>query len=176
LFTTTGGQPRNRIAAFDLASGSLLDWNPNAGGAFGPPPQFPLPSVQRIATLGGTVVAGGTFNHVGGKVHSNLVGITSPIVAVDETPAASIASWARVSPNPSSGRVRLEYALPQAGHVRVRVYDVRGRQIASLADGPRPSGRHQLQWSAPTGTGPGIYFVRFETPRGDLTRSVVVIP
>jgi hypothetical protein len=51
--------------------------------------------------------------------------------------------------------------LPEAADVSVRVYDVRGREVAMLAEGARPAGFHALDLAkAAPGLGNGIYFAR----------------
>lgn len=38
--------------------------------------------------------------------------------------------------------------LSEAGHVRVQVYDVNGRRVATPTDGPRQPGPHSLRFDA----------------------------
>jgi hypothetical protein len=63
-FTSIGGQPRNRIAALDPASGSATGWNPNANGV-----------VSALAPNGPTLLAGGGFTNVGGQPRSCIAAI-----------------------------------------------------------------------------------------------------
>jgi hypothetical protein len=56
--------------------------------------------------------------------------------------------------------VRTEFALPRESHVRVSVIDLQGREIAVLADGTFPAGRHAGSWDAGKSAPAGIYFVR----------------
>ncbi|MEM8560084.1 MAG: T9SS type A sorting domain-containing protein, partial [Bacteroidota bacterium] len=51
-------------------------------------------------------------------------------------------------PNPFVGTTTIEYALPQAGHVSLEVYDVMGRRVAVLADEIQAAGRYSASWSA----------------------------
>lgn len=43
-------------------------------------------------------------------------------------------------PNPFRGRTTVQFALPEASHVTLAVYDVLGRQVALLVDGELPAG------------------------------------
>ena len=47
------------------------------------------------------------------------------------------------APNPFSGSTHLAYTLAEAGHARLAVYDVQGRQVAKL-HGRHPAGRPSL--------------------------------
>jgi hypothetical protein len=71
----TGEVARNRVAAFNISTGALLPWDPNASG-----------TVQAIAVSGSTVFLGGSFTKVGGKGHQRLA-------AVDATTGAPIATF-----------------------------------------------------------------------------------
>ncbi len=68
-------------------------------------------------------------------------------------------------PNPFSRSTALRFTLAAAGPVRIAVYDVRGREVAVLADARYDAGEHGLAWDG-TGRsggplGPGLYFAVF---------------
>jgi hypothetical protein len=48
------------------------------------------------------------------------------------------------TPNPFNPRTTIRFALAQAGHVELRVFDVRGRLVAELVNGHLDSGEHTL--------------------------------
>ncbi|MFN7978358.1 MAG: hypothetical protein U0P30_09490 [Vicinamibacterales bacterium] len=73
-FTAANGQARGRGAAFDLASGALLPWNPRVD----------VGSVDAIADAGpGRVYIGGTFNSVAGVTAIGLLRVTATTGAID---------------------------------------------------------------------------------------------
>ncbi|WP_420456681.1 glucoamylase family protein [Rubrivirga sp.] len=76
------------------------------------------------------------------------------------------------APNPAAGTVRLAYAVGESGDVRLAVYDVLGREVAVLADGPQAPGPQVAEWSAAVAS--GIYVVRLEAAGVVRTRTVVV--
>ncbi len=78
------------------------------------------------------------------------------------------------SPNPFAGSTRLTYETPEAGPVRVSVYDVRGREVAVLEDRPVPAGRHDVRLDAHA-LSAGVYVVRLEATGHVLTRQAVVV-
>ncbi len=49
-------------------------------------------------------------------------------------------------PNPCRGAAELAFELPAAGHVRLTLLDVQGREVARLVDGERAAGRHAAHW------------------------------
>ncbi|MBD3349502.1 MAG: T9SS type A sorting domain-containing protein [Candidatus Eisenbacteria bacterium] len=82
-------------------------------------------------------------------------------------------------PNPTSGSATLVLTLPERSDVRAMVYDVRGRAVATLAEGELPPGRHDVRWDGRDSAGrempSGIYFVRTESGRESAVRKIVLV-
>jgi hypothetical protein len=66
-----------------------------------------------------------------------------------------------VAPNPSSEGTTIRLALPTAARVRLAVYDVLGRAVATLADELLTEGAHALRLDGAT-LPAGVYVVRAE--------------
>lgn len=64
-----------------------------------------------------------------------------------------------VYPNPAVGAVTVALTLPSPQTVRVAVFDVVGREVAVLHDGPLRSGMHRLTLDG-RGLPSGLYIVR----------------
>ena len=64
-------------------------------------------------------------------------------------------------PNPFNSTTTIRFDLPSATKVSLKVYDLLGREIASLAQGYLEAGYHQVQWK--TSVASGIYFFRLQT-------------
>jgi subtilisin family serine protease len=82
-----------------------------------------------------------------------------------------------VAPNPTAGPALIEYAVPRASDVSVVMFDLQGREVATLASGSHAVGRYQVTWSGEVDGGParaGIYFLRMKAPGFSQTRRVVV--
>ena len=65
-------------------------------------------------------------------------------------------------PNPFNAVTNISYGLPKPAKLSIRVHDLAGRLIATLADGEITAGYHKITWNASLATS-GIYFVKFET-------------
>jgi hypothetical protein len=79
-------------------------------------------------------------------------------------------------PNPvrsSDGSTVFSFAIPEAQHTRLEVYDALGRLIAVAVDDMLPAGRHSIETALP-GLRPGIYFYKIHTAAGVLTRKMIV--
>ena len=97
-----------------------------------------------------------------------------PVVAESATRAFFMGP---AQPNPTGSTASVQLSLPAPDHVRVAVFDVRGRVVAVLADGVMEAGRHDFVWTGRTSAGraaAGLYFVRAQNGRGAVTRSVVL--
>ena len=63
---------------------------------------------------------------------------------------------------PATGeQARFEFALPQAGSVRLVIYDLSGRRAAVLMDGPVTAGAHGATWAGKD-AGNGVYIADFQ--------------
>ena len=77
-------------------------------------------------------------------------------------------------PNPTAGPATIRFTLGDAADVRLEVYDVLGRRVATLADGPMSAGTHAARLD--TGAlASGTYVYRLTTPVGAQTRRLTVI-
>jgi hypothetical protein len=77
-------------------------------------------------------------------------------------------------PNPFSSISSVRFALPESGDVTVVVYDVLGREVVRLVDGPVEAGRHAAVWDA-RGVPSGTYVVVLRAGSYQQARSVVLV-
>lgn len=80
-------------------------------------------------------------------------------------------------PNPLRSHVLVRYRMAIAGHVRITIHDVTGRQVAKLVDRVESAGNHEVVWEARDDDGGrvpiGLYFAR--ATLGDQTRSTKLV-
>ena len=83
------------------------------------------------------------------------------------------------SPNPFRPRTVLHFSLPTARDVELRVFDVAGRAVKTLARGPMGPGVHTLQWDATDDHGgrlaSGVYFYRLTAGTDHAQRKMVIV-
>ncbi len=96
--------------------------------------------------------------------------ITSGVTSSADAEAIPLA-WRlyRAAPNPFSDHTSLQFDAPTAdASVRLRLFDVSGRVVRTLVDGPVALGRHRAEWDGRDHSGkplgPGVYLCVFESP------------
>jgi len=96
-----------------------------------------------------------------------------PITASDPPPASRV-SLAQNAPNPFRERSVIRFQLQQPGHVSLRLYDVRGRSVATLVDGWRAAGAHRAPLEA-RGLCNGVYYYILKCDGVSTMRRCVVL-
>lgn len=100
---------------------------------------------------------------------------SKPIAAGDVVFSRPRFVW--VGPNPFRKETAVRFALGERAPVKVAIYDVLGRLVATLGAGERAAGEHELRWAGTDASGQsvaaGMYFLRLETPGGRDLRKVV---
>ena len=77
-------------------------------------------------------------------------------------------------PNPFNPETTIRYALPQAGEVRLAVYDLLGQEVALLVDGSRPAGHHTVRFDGedlPSGS----YVYRLQVGEEVVSRAMTLV-
>lgn len=107
---------------------------------------------------------------------TTIAGFVYPDTTLPDTMSVSPSPIARASlfPNPFNPSTRISLELTRPTHVRVRIYDVLGRLVATVWEGVLAAGTHRLQWDGANRFGrrvaSGTYFVRVES--GNVVRTL----
>jgi len=95
------------------------------------------------------------------------------------TPDPSLQAWQfSAHPNPFNPRVTLSFSLPLAGQAQLAVFDLQGRRVRTLHEGPLPAGNHTLRWDGRDSRGQavpaGVYLARISGAGQGATRKIVL--
>jgi hypothetical protein len=77
-------------------------------------------------------------------------------------------------PNPFNPGTTIKYTIAQTGRVSLRVFNVLGKELATLADGIRTAGQHEVKFDA-TNFPSGLYFYRLEAGGQTETRRMELL-
>ena len=101
----------------------------------------------------------------------------SSLAVLGDDPANPFPGAVELRSRVRHGRTSLRFALAHAGTVRLEVFDVAGRRVATLIDGERGAGDHEVAWDGATAAGAaraGVYFARLETAAGSDRATLVL--
>ena len=86
-------------------------------------------------------------------------------------------SLAQNYPNPFNPSTNIQFNIPQTQafeHVRLTVFDLLGREIVKLLDGPMPAGRHTQQFRSQN-LASGMYLYRLDIGQTSITRKMLLL-
>jgi len=75
-------------------------------------------------------------------------------------PASSTRLEVSAYPNPFNPTTTVSILVPESGPVSAEIFDVLGRRVATLHEGPLSAGVHQLLWQPEDAPASGVYFLR----------------
>ena len=77
-------------------------------------------------------------------------------------------------PNPFNPMTTIRFDLPSDAHVSLKVFDVLGREVATLADEVHAAGGHRILFNA-AGLASGVYFYRLQTDQFFETKRFMLL-
>jgi len=77
-------------------------------------------------------------------------------------------------PNPFNPSTTIEYTIPQNGFVSLKVFNVLGKEVATLVNGQNDAGNHKVEFDA-TSLNSGVYFYRIESRNFVETKKLVLL-
>ncbi|MEW6511695.1 MAG: CHRD domain-containing protein [Bacteroidota bacterium] len=163
---------KNVAAGFDSASKTITDdWSTTDV------------SQPLTAALVDSLVAGKiymnfhTTAYPGGEIRGQVKFGPELLTSV-ETAEAPLPETFRLEqnyPNPFNPSTSIRFELPASSQVTLRIYDILGREVATLIDGIVPAGASVVRWDA-KGMASGVYLYRLTTDRGAVeTRSMILV-
>ena len=139
-----------------------------------------IPADRVVSFTDSTAAPGQTYRYRVGVWKGGMETFSSEVVlglpSVATAPRA--VALRPATPNPFRGSTSIPYSLPRAGPVRIRVFDVAGRQVAVLMAGAAPAGEHAVVWngrdSRGRDAGSGIYFVKLDAEGQSRVRKIAL--
>jgi hypothetical protein len=77
-------------------------------------------------------------------------------------------------PNPFNPITQIQFDLPKAAQVQLRIYNILGQEVVTLANGIFPAGTHGVSWNA-TNFPSGIYIYQFKAEDFMEAKKMVLI-
>ena len=173
-FVTSGNDSLWSIALWDSTK-----WTPLGGGIRRNPIVNGTASVTSMVGTPGGLYAGGTFNYAGNSYSNDLAlwkdftltGIDN-VLAGEQQPYQT--RLYPNYPNPFNPATTIPYSLQTAGPVKLRVYNILGKLVATLVDENQRAGSHEVQFNA-SHLSSGVYFYRISTPGFTETKKLLLL-
>jgi len=77
-------------------------------------------------------------------------------------------------PNPFNPTTKISFSIPQKSQIRIKVFDVLGREVANLADGVYEVGKYEVTFDA-SKLPSGVYFYNLTTGNNSISRKMLLV-
>ena len=114
------------------------------------------------------------LNEHGGGLPAEVTVTLPGIVSSESEELPAEVTLSANYPNPFNPETTIRYALPQAGQVRLVVYDLLGHEVAVLVDQSRPAGNHTVRFGADN-LASGLYVYRLQAQDKTIVRTMILV-
>jgi hypothetical protein len=119
-------------------------------------------------------VSGSTYNFTGYRIIISWIPVSTTDAPTDGSTIVRSYSLSQNFPNPFNPSTTISYQLPTQIHVTLKVFDVLGREIATLVNSVEPPGYKSLTFDA-SQLPSGVYFYRLQSASYIETKKLVLL-
>ena len=169
FFASAGGVSANRVARFNTLTNT---WSTLGTGSSNGVNNV----VFALAVVGNEVVVGGLFTSAGGVSANYVARWNSGTSRVEQLSSTAPKTFLLEQnyPNPFNPSTTIRYQLPVASEVKLEVYDVLGKKVATLVSERQAAGYYQYVWNA-NGLTSGVYFYRLQAGGFVETKKMMLV-
>jgi GH35 family endo-1,4-beta-xylanase len=153
------------LKATDYTSESWADWSSAVLSAQG------IMSRNYSASISAADSLGKAFDDLS-VAYEGLVQFTDDVKVVNNAPG--VLTLSQNYPNPFNPATRIDYMIPRAGSVSLKVYDLQGREISTLFEGVQPAGKYSVSFDGSRLAG-GVYVYRLKAETFTETRKLILV-
>jgi N-acetylneuraminic acid mutarotase len=174
----TGG---SNAAAWTAISAVTYSYSPGAN-TWAPLPN--KPTAWTCGQSGSVSLGGGAWKLVCATGYNGTGNITTTEVFTDTLAVVGVEpvnntvpetySLSQNYPNPFNPSTNIKFAVPQAGNVKMVIFDVMGREVATLVNEFRPAGNYAVDFNA-SALSSGVYFYRINAGNFTDTKKMILI-
>ncbi len=172
LYLLASNRTDNRnIRIYTINLATLQRTNPTGWYNYG---DYPYYAIFRVLPNGTLFLGGGTTDGSNFSPSNRAVLITPTLLSHQEPQVPKSFLLHQNYPNPFNPSTTIAYGLPVASDVRLDVFDVLGRKIATLVNSKQPSGDYSVLFNASTLCS-GVYFYRLQAGSFVQTKKMLLI-
>ena len=153
--------------------------NQTSGFNIGSNPKVINGPTNFTGTLSGA--SGNLVIYVFDNTNSNIYGQSAPVtinpvtgIAQTDNALPKVYSLMQNYPNPFNPTTLIKYDLPKAGLVTLKVYDMLGKEVATLVNGTQAAGHYSVQFNAST-LSSGVYIYRIQSNNFTAVKKLVLL-
>jgi hypothetical protein len=164
----------NFLNAGGVPAAGLARWDGTSWSAFGAGVQA---AINMLIFDGNDMYTGGlstqtgcvTSYYFGHHTRASTSGVEPELPG-----AAAAVALAQNAPNPFNPLTEIAFRLERGAHATLRVYDARGRVVATLVDRDLAAGSHSVRFDG-RGLASGLYLCRLEADGATVTRKMMLV-
>jgi hypothetical protein len=94
----------------------------------------------------------------------------------DETPKITPSDFVLYQnyPNPFNPNTKIKFVIPKSSFVNLKIYNVLGKDVATLVNEERPAENHEVEFNA-TDLPSGVYFYRIKAGLFIETKKMILM-
>ncbi|MEJ2616587.1 MAG: T9SS type A sorting domain-containing protein, partial [Ignavibacteriaceae bacterium] len=77
-------------------------------------------------------------------------------------------------PNPFNPSTKIEYRISEFGLISLKIYDVLGKEVATLVNEEKPAGTYEVTWNA-ANLPSGVYFYQIKAGSYTATKKLLLL-
>ncbi len=108
-----------------------------------------------------------------------VTGTTSSVTSVEDTQIPKSFSVSQNYPNPFNPTTEIQYAIPQAAIVTIKIYNMLGQEVKTLVSGEKAAGTYSVQWNGDNDFGAkvssGAYIYRITAGNNIETKKMIMM-
>lgn len=138
---------------------------------------FALNTVSDFLQINPTTGKGTKIGSTGyNSVYSLVIrgSITTSVAAPASVPVPKIFALAQNHPNPFNPSTQITFSLPATVVMTLKIFDLAGREVATLVNGKLPAGEHHVHFDA-SDLAAGVYLYRLQAGEQVATRKLLLV-
>jgi N-acetylmuramoyl-L-alanine amidase len=155
-----------KLVSWDMLNDPVVPWV-NADGVLTNP--LYLDSFQMTYTPGSPNQGTVYFDNLRTASYTQVVSIEGPLADVPDTYKLD-----QNYPNPFNPATNIRFGVPEDANVRLEVFDLLGRRVAELHNGPMRAGYHTLNFDA-SRLASGVYIYTLRTDQTAISRKMLLV-
>jgi aminopeptidase N len=118
------------------------------------------------------------LNHLEVRVAEDQIALFNDMTLDSPVPPIALPSGFQLGaayPNPFNPNVTIPFSLDKSAIVKLKMFDITGRQVATLLDQKLDAGTHSIQYDAPGTLSAGVYLLRAQSGEKMQTQKLLLL-